>query len=101
MLITFSLGLPFACLLQFSALYGAATKWVLKEGTETELKAKEKTLQSALVVAENLKKELSEKAEENNQNEARVRELEKKEKQLLEENRLVAENRDYKVAELT
>ena len=52
-------------------------------------------------MAENLKKELSEKAEESNKNEARVVDLEERGKQLLEENRLVSEDPDRSVVNLT
>ena len=107
-----SSGSPFVHLLsaffQLGTLYGATMKWVLKDGADIELQANEETLQSTLAVAKNLKKELSEKAEESSQSEARVQELEdrvkgleEREKQLLEENRLVVEDRDHKVAELT
>ena len=52
-------------------------------------------------MVKNLKKEFSEKVEESNKNEAKVGKLEEREKQLLEENRLVSEDHDRKVAELT
>ena len=54
-----------------------------------------------MAVAENLKKELSEKAEEAKRSEARVRELEEREGELIEHNWAVAEEHDHKVTELT
>ena len=54
-----------------------------------------------MAVGENLRKELSEKAEEARRKEARVQELEKRQGLLFEENRATSEERDCKVAELT
>ena len=54
-----------------------------------------------MAVGENLRKELSEKADEARRKEAQVQELEKRQGLLLEENRATSEERDRKVAELT
>ena len=47
-----------------------------------------------MAIGENLKRELSEKAEEALRREARVQELEERQGQLLEENRAISEERD-------
>ena len=79
---------------QFSSLFGAASRWILDHSPEAEARAREEALQNALAVGENLRKELSEKADEARRREARMQELE-------EENRATSEERDRKVAELT
>ena len=70
---------PLLLLFQFGSLFGAAAKWILEHNTDVEARAREETLQSALAVAESLKKELSEKAEEARGSVTRVRELEERE----------------------
>ena len=88
---------------------------MLKRGGSAELKAKDKTLHSTLTVADNLKKELVEKAiealrvaEENGQLKVKLvaakeanKRAEERAKELEEENKVIAEERDHKVIELT
>ena len=64
LLVVSSLIRPLLLLSQFGSLFGAAAKWILEHNTDAEAQAKEETLQSAVAVAENQQKELSEKAEE-------------------------------------
>ena len=75
-------------------------KWVLGDGASAKVRAKEEALQSALAIAKNLKKELSEKAKESTHTEAKLRELEDHLKRLEEEKKLIAEDHEHKVTKL-